>query len=135
MNAKQPAPAKLPWVLVVDDEESMCGMIADMLGGEQVEVVAAADGAAALKLLEQRTSEPLLVLTDVLMPGMDGLTLSRKLMGRIRRGKIVVMSGHLSDVSWWPADLRDLTFIAKPFRMADLAGFLREARLQYDSAR
>lgn len=111
----------------------MCGMITEMLASEKVEVVSAADGAAALKILEQRNSEPLLVLTDVLMPGMDGLTLSRKLLGRIRRGKIVVMSGHLSDVSWWPADLRDLTFIAKPFRMADLAGFLREARLQFDS--
>ena len=134
MNAKQPAPTKTPWVLIVDDEESMCGMITEMLSAEKVEVVSAADGAAALQLMEQRTTEPLLVLTDVLMPGMDGLTLARKLISRVRRGKIVVMSGHLTDVSWWPADLRDLTFIAKPFRMADLAGFLREARLQYDSA-
>lgn len=45
----------------------------------------------------------LLVLTDVLMPGMDGLTLARKLQPQLKRGKIALMSGHLSDSSWWPA--------------------------------
>ena len=131
----QPKAANSHWVLIVDDEESMCGMIRDLLAGESVEVVTALDGAAALRLIEQRAREPLLVLTDVLMPGIDGLTLARKLSTRIRRGKIVVMSGHLSDVSWWPADLRDLTFIAKPFRLADLSALLREARLQYEETR
>jgi len=116
------------------DTTHLLAVVTRTESGEKVEVVSASDGAAALRLLEQRATEPLLVLTDVLMPGMDGLTLARKLISRVRRGKIVVMSGHLTDVSWWPADLRDLTFIAKPFRMADLAGFLREARLQFDSA-
>jgi two-component system cell cycle sensor histidine kinase/response regulator CckA len=129
-----PRSANPHWVLIVDDEESMCQMIREMLAEEPVEVVAASDGAAALRLVEERVREPLLVLTDVLMPGIDGLTLARKLAARIRRGKIVVMSGHLSDVSWWPADLRELAFIAKPFRLADLTRFLREARLQYENA-
>lgn len=132
-KADQPAAASSHWVLVVDDDESLCAMISNMLAEEKVEVVTACDGATALRLVDQRRTEPLLVLTDVLMPGMDGLTLARKLNARIRRGKIVVMSGHLTDVSWWPADLRDLTFITKPFHLADLAGFLREARLQYDN--
>ena len=132
-NPTRSQPVKPHWVLIVDDEESMCGMLRDMLTDEPVEVVTAHDGAEALRVVDQRKSEPLLVLTDVLMPGIDGLTLARKLTGKIRRGKIVVMSGHLTDVSWWPADLRELAFIAKPFRMADLTGFLREARLQYDS--
>lgn len=132
-NPAQPKTANSHWVLIVDDEESMCGMLREMLVDEGVEVVTAHSGAVALHLIEQRAREPLLVLTDVLMPGIDGLTLARKLSARIRRGKIVVMSGHLSNVSWWPADLREVTFIAKPFRIADLTGFLREARLQYES--
>jgi two-component system cell cycle sensor histidine kinase/response regulator CckA len=133
-NPDLPKAAKLPWVLIVDDEESMCSMIREMLAEESVEVVTVLDGASALRMVEQRPDEPLLVMTDVLMPGIDGLTLARKLAARMRRGKIVVMSGHLSDISWWPADLRELTFVPKPFRMADLARFLREARLQFESA-
>ena len=129
----QPKAGNSHWVLIVDDEEPMCGMIREMLAGEPIEVVTVNDGAAALRVVDQRPTEPLLVLTDVLMPGIDGLTLARKLASKVKRGKIVVMSGHLSDVSWWPADLRELGFIAKPFRMADLTGFLRQARLQYDS--
>lgn len=125
----QPVPTKLPWVLVVDDEPSICRLIIDALALEAVEVVAANGGAAALRQVGEHATEPLLVLVDVLMPGMDGLTLARKLSAIIKRGKIVIMSGHLSDVSWWPADLRELTFVAKPFHMAVLAGFLREARL------
>jgi FixJ family two-component response regulator len=59
---------------------------------------------------------------------MDGLTLARKLHARLTRSKIVIMSGHLTDASWWPADLRDLVFIAKPFRMTDLKPLVEAAR-------
>jgi len=135
MNTNPPLPkaASPHWVLIVDDEESMCAMIRDLLAGEAVEVVVAHDGVSALRAVDARAEEPLLVLTDVMMPGIDGLTLARKLADRVRRGKIVVMSGHLTDAAWWPADLREVSFIAKPFRLADLTGFLREARLQFES--
>ena len=133
MNAKQPAPTKTPWVLIVDDEESMCGMITEMLSAEKVEVVSAADGAAALQLMEQRATEPLLVLTDVLMPGMDGLTLARKLGDKLKHSKIAIMSGHMTELSWWPDDLREVEFLAKPFRVnPDVMTLLDAARSEYD---
>jgi two-component system cell cycle sensor histidine kinase/response regulator CckA len=112
----------------------MCNLIINALADEKLEVVAAANAAVALKLVAERPTEPLLALVDVMMPGMDGLTLARKLCAQIKRGKIVIMSGHLSDVSWWPADLREVAFIAKPFHMTALAEFLREARLRAEEA-
>ncbi|HEY4300726.1 MAG TPA: response regulator [Candidatus Didemnitutus sp.] len=121
-----------PWVLVVDDEEAMCRLIVSALEGEPVEVVTAPSGAAALKIVAERPTEPLLALIDVMMPGIDGLTLARKLSSTLKRTKLVIMSGHLSDVSWWPADLREVAFVAKPFHMTALAEFLREARLRAD---
>jgi len=116
-------PAK-GWVLVVDDDRPMHELIATALGTDGVEVVTASSGAEAFAALDRHPVEPRLVLTDVLMPGMDGLTLARKLKARLKTAKIVVMSGHLADVSWWPADLRDLTFLAKPFRMTELMALI-----------
>ena len=66
------------------------------------------------------------------MPGMDGLTLARKLIGRLKRSKVVIMSGHLSDVSWWPADLRELVFLAKPFRMSEVSSLIDVARAGFN---
>jgi DNA-binding response OmpR family regulator len=111
----------------------MCRLIVNALAEEKLEVLTANSGAAALKLIGERSDEPLLSLVDVMMPGMDGLSLARKLTAVIKRGKIVIMSGHLSDVSWWPADLRELAFVAKPFHMTVLGEFLREARLRFDA--
>lgn len=111
----------------------MCRLIASALETEPVEVVTAPSGAAALKVVADRPTEPLLALIDVMMPGIDGLTLARKLTSTLKRTKLVIMSGHLSDVSWWPADLREVAFVAKPFHMTALAEFLREARLRTES--
>lgn len=121
------------WVLVVDDDRPMHELIATALGTEGVKVVTASSGPEAFAALDSHAKEPLLVLTDVLMPGMDGLTLARKLKSRLKSAKIVVMSGHLADVSWWPADLRDLTFLAKPFRMAELSALIESARAETDT--
>ncbi len=73
-----------------------------------------------------------MIVLDVLMPGgMDGLALARMLKGRQRRSKIVLISGHLSDASWWPADLRDMAFLEKPFRLARLVELLDAARSEF----
>lgn len=121
------------WVLVVDDDQPMHELIATALSVDGLDVVTASNSDEAFRVLDQRAVEPMLVLTDVLMPGMDGLTLARKLKARLKLAKIVVMSGHLADVSWWPADLRDLSFLAKPFRMAELAALIESARTEFKS--
>jgi two-component system cell cycle sensor histidine kinase/response regulator CckA len=121
------------WVLVVDDDKPMHELIATALGVGGLQVVTAGNGIEAFQALDQHATEPLLVLTDVLMPGMDGLTLARKLKARLKLGKIVVMSGHLADVSWWPSDLREVAFLAKPFRMAELTALVEAARTEFKS--
>jgi FixJ family two-component response regulator len=40
---------------------------------------------------------------------------------------VIFISGHLTDVSWWPTDLRDHRFLAKPFDNAHLIAVVREA--------
>jgi two-component system cell cycle sensor histidine kinase/response regulator CckA len=116
------------WLLVVDDDAPMCELVASALANEKLEVVAALSAFDALKTLDERKSDPILIVTDVLMPGMDGLALARKLLARRPAAKIVVMSGHLSSSSWWPADLREIAFLSKPFRMGELEELVEEAR-------
>lgn len=122
------------WALVVDDEPALCQVVIAMLALQDVRGVEANDGEAALRALEENQREPLLILSDVLMPGMDGLTLARKLQPRLKRSTIALMSGHLTDTSWWPADLRGLSFLPKPFHAEALNTLVHAARLNYDRA-
>jgi len=120
------------WVLVVDDEERICKFLTAGLASDILEVVSAANGQAALDVLAARATDPLLVVMDVMMPGgMDGLMLARKLQDRLRRTKMALMSGHLSDDSFWPADLREVIFLTKPFRMAQVTELVEAARAEF----
>lgn len=125
--AENPA---LDWVLVIDDEEPIRQVMVGFLQETGVEVVEAVDAASALVILGKRPTEPLIAFVDVVMPGMDGLTLSRKLRGTLKTTQIVLMSGQTSRKSWWPMDLRELPFLDKPFRHSELIEMVRQARLR-----
>jgi putative two-component system response regulator len=71
------AAPRLPIVLVVDDGVANRELIEACLAGVDCEVRAAADGPSALKMIESRT--PDLVLLDVQMPGMDGYEVCRRI--------------------------------------------------------
>ncbi len=116
---------------MVDDEQAFREVICALFAGSPIEVVGAKDADEAEAILSGRADEPLLTLVDVLMPGTDGLTLARRLRRRLRRGMIVIISGHLTDLAWWPEDLRDVEFLPKPVRHADLQALLDRARVGY----
>ena len=65
-------------ILVVDDNEQNCHQLQALLSGNGYAVVTAADGAEALE--KARQSPPDLIITDILMPVMDGFSLCRKWM-------------------------------------------------------
>ena len=67
-------------ILAVDDSASMRKMVSIALVGAGYEVEQAADGVEALQIAEKRKFD--LVITDVNMPNMDGITLVRELRGR-----------------------------------------------------
>ena len=66
-------------------------------------------------------------ISDVLMPKVDGLELVRRLCARIPGLNAIFVSGHLTDVSWWPKDLRNHRFLAKPFDNSQLLAAVSEA--------
>jgi two-component system, cell cycle sensor histidine kinase and response regulator CckA len=124
------APSQSPtgqWILAVDDEPSMRMLMEVILRGQGWTVVSADGGNAALELLKVTAQPPAVVICDVLMPGIDGLDLVRRMCARIPELNVIFISGRLSDVSWWPTDLREHRFLAKPFEKSQLVGAVREA--------
>jgi CheY-like chemotaxis protein len=88
----------------------------DMLGELGYDVVEAASSEEALRLLDQGV-RPVLLVTDHLMPGMNGTELARVVRERDPDIKVLVVSGYAEEDGIAP----DLPRLAKPFRSSDLA--------------
>src|SRR5690349_14697185 len=79
-------------ILVADDEAGLREFIADSLGLDDHSVVPAKDGKEAAKLLDERGFD--LVLTDLKMPGLDGMALLRKVRAEQPEVEVIVMTAH-----------------------------------------
>ena len=122
----QPAPPP-PTILVVEDELTVRRMACRMIRGLGFEVAEAGDGREALRLIRQREVPFALVLTDVVMPVMDGLELSR-LLSEERPGQAVLcMSAYHTATLAGHNLLPERPFIRKPFLPSALASAIREA--------
>jgi CheY-like chemotaxis protein len=85
-------------ILVVEDEPAVRELVARILASEGYEVMSAEDGHAALKLLERHPPARLdLVLTDVLMPSMNGRQLGDALHLRRPGLPVLYMSGDIGE--------------------------------------
>ena len=105
--------------LVVDDEFLVRMSTADMLSDLGYEVVEANSGEEALNLVEKGL-EPVLLVTDHLMPGITGTELVTKLRADFPNLQALIVSGY-ADLEGVPSDVARLT---KPFRAEELASML-----------
>ena len=115
-------------VLLVEDEEMVREIAKEILEEIGYTVLVADTPQAALSLCENQDTRIDLLLTDVVMPGMSGVELKKKIEA-IRPGiKVLFMSGYTSNVIAKRGVLeKGVHFIQKPFRMKDLALKVREA--------
>ncbi len=84
-------------ILVVEDEKALAHMIATVLGGPAAKLTTAANGWEALMKIGAAVRPFDLVITDHRMPRMTGLQLVHRLREKNFGGKILVLSGYLSD--------------------------------------
>jgi len=107
-------------ILLVDDEESVRGIVLKILRRAKYNVLAADNGEAALKIAESHAGNIDLLITDMFMPGLRGPEVAQKL-AQTRPGlRVLFMSGYADQ------DLRTgvpagANFLNKPFSTADLA--------------
>ncbi len=111
-------------ILIVDDEENQRRALAIGLRLEGFDVREAHDGESALaRLVESRAD---IALIDLMMPGINGLELARRLRFSYPEVRIVLTSAyHLTERQLERAGLGPIAFVPKPYAMEDLVGFLR----------
>ena len=113
-------------VLVVDDEELTLRTISRALREETFDVCTATSGEEALKIFGE--DKPDLTLLDIVLPGIDGVEVLRR-MKQANPGAIVLMMSayHMVDRAVEAMKLGAFDYLIKPFHLADMIGTLRRA--------
>lgn len=114
--------ASRPSIIVVDDETDIRELLVEWLGEAGYTVLAAADPAAALALLERNPAIELL-LTDVVMPGgLNGFDLARRAQQRRPSLKVIFISAYSMAEAVLQARPQAEPILRKPFRHGQLVG-------------
>ena len=108
--------------MLVEDEDGVRGITASQLEKRGYEIIQACDGDEAMAILKEDDEGFDLVITDVIMPGMDGPTLIREAGELLGHARVIFVSGYSErDISDQLDGDRPVSFMAKPFRLHDLA--------------
>ncbi len=114
-------------VLVAEDNEMVRDLACRVLERQGYAVIAASTGREALGRLKDRRGPVHLLLTDVVMPDMDGMALSEKVAAVYPEVKVLFMSGYTENVIAHHGVLGEgIHFIQKPFSVNDLARKIRQ---------
>ena len=124
-------------ILVIDDEQYIRTALREVLEREGFDVSTARDGKSGLKLLEEEGAD--LVITDVIMPGIDGVAAMERIKQAHPGLPVIVISGggNVSPVDYEPGAISTSAYLAsadnagasctltKPFSRRDLVGAVR----------
>ena len=113
-------------VLVAEDEDAVREFAVESLQRQGYQVIAAPSGEAALEVAGTHDGTIHLLLSDVVMPGMKGPELAKRLRAQRPGLRVLLMSGYAADVVTTD-DLKDAALVAKPFSPASLARAVRNA--------
>jgi len=113
-------------ILVVDDDSDVLMVISKMLSWLGYEVIAGKNGIEGWTLYKETPCD--IVLTDLDMPGMGGLTLARYIKSQRPRIPVVIMTGNQTVENSLSDQVQEGAidnFLQKPFGLADLRGMLQ----------
>ncbi|MRR16671.1 MAG: PAS domain-containing sensor histidine kinase [Deltaproteobacteria bacterium] len=123
-----PIPGGTETVLIVEDEETVLKLGRAMLETLGYNVLEAKSADQALKLAGEYAGKIDLLLTDVIMPDMNGKELAERILAVKPGLKCLYTSGYTADVIAHQGILdKRVQFISKPFSLKDLAAKIREA--------
>lgn len=113
----------MPTILIVEDERNLCDLIRDNLQEQGYQVLQAFDGPSALTMA--RETVPDLVILDIMLPGIDGLEVCR----RLRQGSIVpilMLTARAEEIDRvLGLELGADDYLTKPFSMRELRARVR----------
>ena len=110
-------------VLIVDDDPQIPRLVERMLGGRKVNVLTAPRPSAALEICQREAVD--LLISDIVMPEMDGIKLAERVLKLHPNAQILLMSGEVKEAPVLSKS-RQVRFLRKPFFPAQLIECLRE---------
>ena len=114
-------------ILLVEDENEVRKLAVSILSRQGYKVLEASHGGDALLMIEQNHEPIQLLLTDVVMPGINGPDFARRLKFIYPDLKVLYMSGYADNVIFQHGILdQAMAFLQKPFTIERLAGKVRE---------
>ena len=114
-------------VMLVEDEDAVRMFGARALRNKGYNVIEAPSGEDALEILNGGEHRIDLVITDVIMPGMDGPALFRHVREKYPDMKVIFISGYTEDSFRQRLDATEnIHFLPKPFSLQQLAGKVKE---------
>lgn len=117
----------LETILVVEDEGGIRALVRKILKRQGYQVLEASHGEEALQVMREHQGHIDLLLTDVMMPGMNGVDLSHKALAEKPHLRVLFVSGYtdesLLEAGQFPAGT---AFLQKPFTLGSLLGKVRE---------
>ena len=113
--------------MLVEDEEGLRGLNARGLASRGYTVLEAGNGVEAIEVLESSDRPVDIVVSDVVMPEMDGPTLARELRTRNPNLKIIFVSGYAEDAfQKHLPESGQYGFLPKPFTLKELVAAVKE---------
>ncbi|MAK62626.1 MAG: hybrid sensor histidine kinase/response regulator [Ponticaulis sp.] len=114
-------------IMLVEDEDGVRNIAVQTLKARGYEVISAADGEEALELIQENQGKIDLLISDVILPGIDGPNLLKKAREFLGDARVMFISGYSEgDLTKTLDEERAISFLAKPFRMANLAERVKE---------
>jgi DNA-binding NtrC family response regulator len=113
-------------ILLVEDEPSVRRLVSQMLQLTGYKVLEASNGREALGLMDHVGQPVDLLLTDIVMPLMNGGTLAQRLSRRHPKMRVLFTSGYMDDVVVQEVVAMGAQFLPKPFTMEGLTQKVRQ---------
>ncbi len=119
-------------ILVVEDETSIRDLCAVILNSSGYESIVATNGKEGLEVYQARHDEICLVLSDITMPVLDGVEMTRKILEMDSQANVILMSGYIL-TELIPDEVRThCSVIEKPFTAGRLLEAVQKC-LKYDA--
>ncbi|HEU5424950.1 MAG TPA: response regulator [Nitrolancea sp.] len=111
-------------ILIIDDDEGIRDLVTLALGDEGYQVLAAANGAAALELLRQERERPGVILLDTRMPVMDGAAFASAYRGEALPHAPIILLTAAAEADTIAEELEADAVLQKPFDLDELLSLI-----------
>ena len=109
-------------IMLVEDEEGVRGIAAQLLSSFGYQVLEAEDGEDALELIKEHSGAIDLLISDVVLPGMDGPALLKEAKPYLAGARVMFISGYAErDLAKTLDEDAEISFLPKPFTLRQLA--------------